>query len=722
MVMTANAWAQNSETLEHCPDPNLNPNSWCFQMPLGNYALRTTWKQECGLMFLDENEEAITGNVNAYVGIPFTAPLFVNPNDLSVTYNSSNTAVAMVDANGVVTILATGTTTITAAFAGNDDIQPCEASYTLVVSEPYTLTLNTNDPAMGTVKIDSAGGSGEKTIIPYNSISVSDCCTSENNEGCDSLFDGNTSSGKWGTKAENKFVEFQTSDAVQVNGYTLVTGNDNASSWGHGRNPKSWVLKAKLASTDSWTTVATVTDDHTMQDVNYTPFDFEMDVPGTYQYFRFEVSAIHNQNDPFMQLGEMQLFNRAISFLDSVSVKDAAANEYYVLPGAKVAVKAIPAAGYQLLKWEDNSTDLDRTVTVTGDTIVLATFGLPTPGVTPEGNLTVFGGRFLSETGEIVATPALTETGELIDESVVPVPVPVIDGVDLSTLTDNYVAQDGDTLTGTLNANVKISIAAGATVTLAGMTINGTNSNAYKWAGITCEGNATIILMDGTENTVKGFYNEFPGIYVPEGFTLTIQGGTSGTGALIASSNGNGAGIGGGWNISCGNINIQGGNITANGGFALAGIGGGRGGSCGTISITGGNVKAYGGNEAAGIGGSRAGSCGTIEISGGTVLSNGGKYGAGIGSGYAEFGPASCGNIHISGGTITATGGEEAAGIGGGKKTTNYVTQCGTITITAGVISVTATKGQGAPNSIGAGSGGTCGTVTIEPGANVTQN
>jgi hypothetical protein len=38
------------------------------------------------------------------------------------------------------------------------------------------------------------------------------------------------------------------------------------------------------------------------------------------------------------------------------------------------------------------------------------------------------------------------------------------------------------------------------------------------------------------------------------------------------------------------------------------------------------------------------------------------------------------------------------------------------------VTQVTATKGEDAPNSIGAGDGGTCGTVTIEPGANVTQN
>ena len=76
----------------------------------------------------------------------------------------------------------------------------------------------------------------------------------------------------------------------------------------------------------------------------------------------------------------------------------------------------------------------------------------------------------------------------------------------------------------------------------------------------------------------------------------------------------------------------------------------------------------------------------------------------------------SCGNILISGGTVTATGGEDAAGIGGGRgnNPNNELSSCGTITITTGVTKVTATKGSGsAPNSIGAGYFGTCGTVTI---------
>ena len=250
--------------------------------------------------------------------------------------------------------------------------------------------------------------------------------------------------------------------------------------------------------------------------------------------------------------------------------------------------------------------------------------------------------------------------------------------VDLSTLTVAYEAQDGETLTGTLANNVQISIADGATVILNGVSINAEGDwTSGNYAGITCLGDATIILS-GT-NTVKGFNEDYPGIYVPEGSTVTIKG----SGSLTASSNGFGAGIGGGFFSDCGNIEIQGGTITATGG-----------------------------NFAAGIGSGGDASCGTITISDGTVTATGGDYAAGIGSGC----DASCGNITISGGIVTATGGDNgAAGIGSG-----IDASCGTITITSGVTSVTATKGSSAPNSIGAGDSGSCDTVTI--GGVVTGN
>ena len=185
--------------------------------------------------------------------------------------------------------------------------------------------------------------------------------------------------------------------------------------------------------------------------------------------------------------------------------------------------------------------------------------------------------------------------------------------VDLSTKDADYTAQNGETLTGTLDSKVQISIAAGATVILNGVSINANGGwTSGNYAGITCEGDATIILS-GT-NTVKGFYEDYPGIYVPENKTVTIQG----TGSLTASSNGWAAGIGGGNTGNCGNITITGGNITATGGSGRAGIGGGSG-ACGNITITGGTITATGGNYAAGIGGGTDGTCGNITITGGVT-------------------------------------------------------------------------------------------------------
>ena len=287
---------------------------------------------------------------------------------------------------------------------------------------------------------------------------------------------------------------------------------------------------------------------------------------------------------------------------------------------------------------------------------------------------------------------------------------PAANIVDLATLTADYEAQDGDVLTGTLAGNYKISIADGATVTLDGVTINGVNDMNYEWAGITCLGDATIILS-GT-NTVKGFYEDYPGIQAAAGKTLIING----TGSLTASSYNYAAGIGGGMNIACGNIEIQGGTITATSGGHGAGIGGGinASASCGNITISGGTVNATGGQNGAGIGGGYNASWGNITISSGTVNATGGQYGAGIGGG--KRGPASFsgGNIIISGGTVTATGGKNAAGIGGGRGNNNKnFSSCGDITITSGVTKVTATMGDGATNSIGAGYWGNCGTVNI---------
>ena len=363
-----------------------------------------------------------------------------------------------------------------------------------------------------------------------------------------------------------------------------------------------------------------------------------------------------------------------------------------------------------LVKFDLGEVSTDAAITLTGlKTEATIGFGGTVTNGTATGNIVTYGtgstryAVVLSDQAEVTegtisaegyegtfSIPTAAYTNAFLTNATMTLTEAASTIIDLEDVTSNTTVEDGAILTGTLGANVQISIADGATVTLAGVNITNLGDNC-DWAGINCPGDATIILKDGSTNTVCAGrdgdgYNNYPGIWIAPGKKLTIKGG----GQLTAYSNNTipypyGAGIGGGFGISCGNIEIQGGDITATGGPSAAGIGSGQWASCGTITIT-----------------------------GGTVTATGGDFGAGIGSGYNN---ASCGVITISGGTVTANGGYQAAGIGSGVDAS-----CDAITITTGVTQVTATKGYGALNSIGAGNSGTCGTVTIEPGANVTQN
>ena len=185
--------------------------------------------------------------------------------------------------------------------------------------------------------------------------------------------------------------------------------------------------------------------------------------------------------------------------------------------------------------------------------------------------------------------------------------------VELTPDVGYYKLVNSHTLTGTGGSNTHITIADGATVTLSGVTITDiTDDNV--WAGISCEGNATIILADGTTNTVKGGYRSLPGVTVPKGKTLTIRG----SGTLIAGSKGDGAGIGAGY-WDCGNIIIEGGTIIATGGNNSAGIGGGIYVSCDNITITDGvtSVTATAGAGAPySIGSGSNSTVGTVTIGG----------------------------------------------------------------------------------------------------------
>lgn len=103
-----------------------------------------TTKADAGLKYS-------ASTATATLGKAFTAPTLSNPNKLTVTYTSSNTSVATIDANGKVNILAAGTTTIKATSAETDDYKAGSASYTLTVSDPASIKVNvTATPAGGT--------------------------------------------------------------------------------------------------------------------------------------------------------------------------------------------------------------------------------------------------------------------------------------------------------------------------------------------------------------------------------------------------------------------------------------------------------------------------------------------------------------------------------------------------------------------------------------------
>lgn len=175
----------------------------------------------------------------------------------------------------------------------------------------------------------------------------------------------------------------------------------------------------------------------------------------------------------------------------------------------------------------------------------------------------------------------------------------------------------GDVLTGTGDGDTHVIIKDGATVTLN----NVTNTRVtQRWAGITCAGDATLILTG--VNNVEGGLNS-PAIFVPEGKTLTIRG----DGTLNATGGGFSAGIGGDYNgdQSCGNIVIEGGNIVATGGIYAAGIGGAYNGSCGNITIGEGiksvtaTIKVSSNENQVPIGKGHNGSCGSVSIAPGLM-------------------------------------------------------------------------------------------------------
>jgi len=259
--------------------------------------------------------------------------------------------------------------------------------------------------------------------------------------------------------------------------------------------------------------------------------------------------------------------------------------------------------------------------------------------------------------------------------------------VDLSQ--DSFVIDtNGSYVVDGYNGSNALTIKSNATVTLNNVVIETTES------AISIESGNVILKIEG-ENTLTGGDN-FAGIYVAEGASVTIQG----SGKLTAIGNdgvddeSGAAGIGGTWsNGNSGAITIDGATVVAKGyGKHGSGIGSGSGKVVGEIQIVNGaNVTAYGGycdyadegastndmwakkdpegSAAIGGGGKTGSTIAKITITDSEVVAYGGPKAAGIG---ANFWCST--EISIADSKIEAYGGSSSAGIGTSRAGDNGVT------------------------------------------------
>ena len=134
--------------------------------------------------------------------------------------------------------------------------------------------------------------------------------TGKTDETYKNLFDGKKKEGdfsKWCCEfSGSAYVILEASKAGIPVGYIITTGNDNANPKCGGRNPLSWKLYGNNEGKEgAWTLIDKVENDKVLQDKNYASYNFDCKCSTSYQYFKWEISAIHSGS--LLQVGEFEL-------------------------------------------------------------------------------------------------------------------------------------------------------------------------------------------------------------------------------------------------------------------------------------------------------------------------------------------------------------------------------------------------------------------------------
>lgn len=285
---------------EYC---NITSDGICsFVMPAHDVTLKTTRQQIAFNIHYDTNKMKVSSDPVVIdedyykTGSKVTVSNVSIPDGLIIksfkVTQADNTAVSCTDnQNGSYTFLMPSSDVTIHVIYGTDDMT------LLVGPEAFTVT-------RGCIY----GVEGDEDFVEYT------MGKEDNEEGPTRLLDGKYTEdddSKWCLEFkeydENHpcFVEFHTAKPVIPNQYVLITGNDTEEY--AGRNPRNWKIKAKNEGDANWTVIAEVNNDATMKDKNFASYTFNFNNASNkaYQYFRFEITAIADEEAEVMQLEEM---------------------------------------------------------------------------------------------------------------------------------------------------------------------------------------------------------------------------------------------------------------------------------------------------------------------------------------------------------------------------------------------------------------------------------
>ena len=276
--------------------------SYSFIMPAHDVTLKTTRQQIAFNIHYDTNKMKVSSDPVVIdedyykTGSKVTVSNVSIPDGLIIksfkVTQADNTAVSCTDnQNGSYTFLMPSSDVTIHVIYGTDNMT------LLVGPETFTVT-------RGCIY----GVEGDEDFVEYT------MGKEDNEEGPTRLLDGKYTEdddSKWcvafGKYNENHpcFVEFHTAKPVIPNQYVLITGNDTE--FYKGRNPRNWKIKAKNEGDTNWTVIAEVNNDATMEDQSFASYTFNFNNASNkaYQYFRFEISAIADEEAEVMQLEEM---------------------------------------------------------------------------------------------------------------------------------------------------------------------------------------------------------------------------------------------------------------------------------------------------------------------------------------------------------------------------------------------------------------------------------